>query len=195
MHAVRELQLSAARGDEAAFAELFHLYKHTLYSYLLPLTGSPQSAEDIIQDSFLTLWDTRDRLAGIENFGAYLFRMTQNRAVNLFKRMAKETLMLSELKSYPPLAEGGEADNRLILKEAEEMLYQTIHNLPPQQKLVYKLSREQGLKHEEIARHLHLSPTTVRNHIVQALRTIRKKIETRATLMILLSLLFTRFRL
>lgn len=194
IYAVRELQLFAAQGNEAAFAEIFHLYKHKLYSYLLPLTGSPEVAEDIIQDTFLKLWNNRNILGDIEDFGAYLFRMTHNLAINSFKRMAKETLVLSELQSRPQSSES-QVDNTLIFKEAAEALHQTIRSLPPQQKLVYILSREQGLKHDEIAQYLHLSPTTVRNHIVQALRTIRKKIESHATLVIALIILLTRFNL
>ena len=53
-----------------------------------------------------------------------------------------------------------------------------VATLPPRQKLVYTLSREQGLKHEEIARRLNISPATVNNHMIAALRTIRQQLGT-----------------
>ena len=176
IHTEKELLLLAAQGSEPAFTLLFNRYKHKLYSYLLSLTTSPQIAEDIIQVTFLTLWKDRASLKAIDYFNAYLFTMTRNLAINSFKRMARETAILAALQPQQNNPAATVADN-LSLKEVEQLLHQTIQSLPPQQKLIYTLSREQGLKHEDIAHQLHLSSSTVRNHIVQALRTIRKKIE------------------
>ena len=176
IHTEKELLLLAAQGSEPAFTLLFNRYKHKLYSYLLSLTTSPQIAEDIIQDTFLKLWKDRASLKAIDYFNAYLFTMTRNLAINSFKRMARETAILAALQPQQNNPAATVADN-LSLKEVEQLLHQTIQSLPPQQKLIYTLSREQGLIHEDIAHQLHLSSSTVRNHIVQALRTIRKKIE------------------
>ena len=176
IHTEKELLLLAAQGSEPAFTLLFNRYKHKLYSYLLSLTTSPQIAEDIIQDTFLKLWKDRASLKAIDYFNAYLFTMTRNLAINSFKRMARETAILAALQPQQNNPAATVADN-LSLKEVEQLLHQTIQSLPPQQKLIYTLSREQGLKHEDIAHQLDLSSSTVRNHIVQALRTIRKKIE------------------
>ena len=176
IHTEKELLLLASQGSEPAFTLLFNRYKHKLYSYLLSLTASPEIAEDIIQDTFLKLWKNRSSIEAIDHLGGYLFKTTRNLAINAFKRMSKETIILSKLQSQQNSV-NTKADDTLVVKEAEQLLYQTIQNLPPQQKLIYTLSREQGLKHEDIAHQLHLSPSTVRNHIVQALRTIRKKFE------------------
>lgn len=176
IHTEKELLLLAAQGSEPAFTLLFNRYKHKLYSYLLPLTTSPQIAEDIIQDTFLKLWKDRAGLEAIDHLGAYLFTMTRNLAINALKRIARETAILATLQPQQNNPVATVADN-LSLKEVEQLLHQTIQSLPPQQKLIYTLSREQGLKHEDIAHQLRLSSSTVRNHIVQALRTIRKKIE------------------
>lgn len=176
IHTEKELLLLAAQGSEPAFTLLFNRYKHKLYSYLLSLTTSPQIAEDIIQDTFLKLWKDRAGLEAIDHLGAYLFTMTRNLAINALKRIARETAILATLQPQQNNLVATAPDN-LSLKEVEQLLHQTIQSLPPQQKLIYTLSREQGLKHEDIAHQLHLSSSTVRNHIVQALRTIRKKIE------------------
>ena len=176
IHTEKELLLLASQGSEPAFTLLFNRYKHKLYSYLLSLTASPEIAEDIIQDTFLKLWKNRSSIEAIDHLGGYLFKTTRNLAINAFKRMSKETIILSKLQSQQNSV-NTKADDTLVVKEAEQLLYQTIQNLPPQQKLIYTLSREQGLKHEDISQQLHLSSSTVRNHIVQALRTIRKKFE------------------
>ena len=176
IHTEKELLLRASQGSEPAFTLLFNRYRHKLYSYLLSLTASPEIAEDIIQDTFLKLWKNRSSMEAIDHFGGYLFKTTRNLAINALKRMSRETIILSTFQAQQS-GKNTKADDTLVAKEAEQLLHQTIQNLPPQQKLIYTLSREQGLKHEDIAHQLHLSSSTVRNHIVQALRTIRKKFE------------------
>ncbi|MGO4288269.1 RNA polymerase sigma factor [Chitinophaga sp. RAB17] len=165
----------AAAGHEESFARLFHLHKHKLYSFLLRLTDSPEMSEDVIQDVFLKLWKDRENLVNIEQFGGYIYRMAQHQVLNAFRRMAKETLILSELNRTGNVLNTN-AEDHLNAREVQEMLKSALDKLPPKQKLVYTLSREQGLKHDEIARHLNISPSTVNNHMIAALRTIREQL-------------------
>lgn len=136
------------------------------------LTDSAELAEDVVQEVFLKLWQNRAALSGVENPGGYIFRMAQNQAVTAFRKMARETLVLAELKDtvIKPLVN---AEDALAARELETKVRQVIETLPPQQKLVYTLSREQGLKYDEIAEKLQISPGTVKNHMIQALRTLR----------------------
>lgn len=131
--------------------------------------------EDVIQDIFLKLWNDRQNLVHIEQFGSYIYKMAQHRVLNAFRRMAKETLILSELNKSGAAA-GASADDDLSVREVRERLKCALDKLPPKQKLVYMLSRDEGLKHEEIARYLNISPSTVNNHMIAALRTIRKQL-------------------
>lgn len=138
------------------------------------MTGSADMAEDIVQEVFLKLWQNRQELGAIQQFSAYLFRMAQNQAINAFKRMARETLILAELQqSVHPQPD---AADTLAARQLEETLKKLISQLPPQQQLIYLLSREQGLKHEEIAERLRIAPGTVKNHMIQALRTLRQQL-------------------
>jgi RNA polymerase sigma-19 factor, ECF subfamily len=168
----QELLRLAANGDEAAFTILFNLYKHRLYSYLLKLSGSAEMTEDVIQEIFLKLWDQRTSMGKIEQFGAYIFRMAQHRIVNSFKRSAKETLILAELRRQTK-APVSEAEDNLSAREVQLRFHEALQKLSPRQKLIYQLSRDQGLKHDEIAQRLHISRSTVNNHMILALRMIR----------------------
>lgn len=73
-------------------------------------------------------------------------------------------------------AASADAGEQLRIREVREKLQYALDHLPPKQKLVYTLSREQGLKHEEIARQLNISPSTVNNHMIAALRSIRQQL-------------------
>lgn len=175
VHIEKKLLLKAAAGHEEAFTQLFFLYRHKLYSFLLRLTESPEMTEDVIQDVFLKLWKDRENLVNIEQFGGYIYRMAQHHALNAFRRMAKEALVMAELTRTTAVA-SADADDQLNIREVREKLQYALDHLPPKQKLVYTLSREQGLKHEEIARQLNISPSTVNNHMIAALRTIRQQL-------------------
>jgi RNA polymerase sigma-70 factor (family 1) len=168
----RQLLLLTAAGNEDAFASLFHSYKDPLYSYLSRLGASAEIAEDIIQEIFLTIWDHRQSLTEVQQFRAYIFRAAQHRIINVFRRQAKETLILAELQKTSPATTSG-IEDRLTLDETQRRLLDAIDKLSPQQKLVYTLSRNQGLPHEEIAQRLHISRSTVNNHMIRALQALR----------------------
>jgi RNA polymerase sigma-70 factor (ECF subfamily) len=162
------------QGDEIAFGQLFRQYKDKLYSFILHLSGSATIAEDVLQDVFLKIWRDRHQLTNIDNFNAYLYRMAQNTAINVLRRQSREALLLTEVQRLAP--HGVQGDELLAAKEVRTALQQAINNLPPQQRKVYQLGKEQGLTYEQIAVSLGISTSTVRNHMVQALKTIREYI-------------------
>ena len=178
-----ELLELASSGNEQAFATLFHTYKKKLYGYLFRLTESNEITEDIIQEIFLKLWKDKSELVNIVQFDAYLFRMAKNQAINAFKNVARQTMLYAEYFDTQDI-EVNSTDNMIQFDETQKLLKQIIENLPPQQKLIFKLSREQYLKHDEIAEMLNLSPYTVKNHIIQALNTIKHKLKYQAAMYI-----------
>jgi RNA polymerase sigma-70 factor (ECF subfamily) len=169
-----ELITRVVQGDEIAFEQLFRQYKNKLYSFIFNLSGSATIAEDVLQDVFLKIWRDRAQLTGIDNFNAYLYRMAQNTAINVLRRQSREALLLNEVQRLAP--EGVQGHELLAAKEVQAALQQAISNLPPQQRKVYQLGQEQGLTYEQIAGSLGISTSTVRNHMVQALKAIREYI-------------------
>lgn len=173
----KELLQLSTEGDEKAFAEIFHRYKFKLYGFIYRLTQSQEMAEDIVQETFLRLWKNREQLDNIEHLSSYIFRMAQNQAITSFKRMAMETMIIRQLLTGEKEFSPSTPETELALKEMEALFRQAVDNLPPQQRKVYLLSREEGLKHEEIAERLQISRGTVKNHMIQLLRTLRSQLE------------------
>ena len=186
MESERELVELMSQGDESAFTRLFYLYKDKLYNFTLRLVNNPDIAEDIVQDIFLKLWNNRAQLSAINSFGGYVFQMAQNQSINSFRRMASETLILSELFHQQSTADLS-TEQAIHFRETQALVAAIVSKLPPQQKLVYQLSREQGLRHDEIAQQLKLAPSTVKNHLIQALHTIREQLRTHAVTLLLLA--------
>jgi RNA polymerase sigma-70 factor (family 1) len=173
-HKLQLLRLTA-QGNEEAFTALFHLYKYKLHGYILSLTDSPALTDDIVQEVFMKLWRTGIDLSAVEQPDAYIFRMAKNHAIDAFRRLARETRLLSGLKQHSTSLDSP-GSQPVEIKELERVIKRVVDALPPQQKLVYTLSREQGMKHEDIAEQLNISAGTVKNHMIQALRSIRNEL-------------------
>ncbi|NLR78088.1 RNA polymerase sigma factor [Chitinophaga eiseniae] len=166
----RELLLSLAQGEDHAFAGVFHHYRHRIYAIAFRLLGSASQAEDVVQDIFLKMWLKRGELHEISHFKAYLFTVTRNHIFTSLKLVARQQLAASELSAT---AVNEIKDAAIIHKEYEQILQRAIAQLSPQQELIYKLSKEEGLKRNEIADRLQLSPETIKVHLANAMRSIR----------------------
>lgn len=185
LHNESDLLLLASQADKEAFTTLFHLYKHKLYGYVFRLTESEMLAEDIVQDVFMKLWSNHASLKDIDNFGSYLFRMSKNHVISHFKRMAHETLIMAEICGQKPVG-CNDTQDMIAMKEVEKLLAEILEKLPSQQKTIYHLSREEGRSHDEIANLLKISSNTVKNHMVQAMSTIRMQLRRHADSMLVI---------
>lgn len=170
----RELLLRVAEGSEADFRLLFERYRGKLYHYILSITDSPESAEDTVHDVFLKIWINREKLPAIENLNAYLYMMCRNQAISGIRRMAKETLILAEIRKEQ--VQTPEGIDPLSQKEIRHFIQQAVDKLSPQQRKVFLLSRQDGLKHEQIAQEMNISISTVRTHLGKALEFLREEI-------------------
>lgn len=175
------LLTALANDDEQAFAALYHKYHQKLFYFVLNFTQSQQAAEDALQEVFVKIWAERKQLPAITNFNAWIFRVAKNHVLNGLRRMARETLILAEIARN---MNSGTEDTYAILsyKDVHAVLKAGMNELPPQQKLVMELSRDEGLKYEEIGARLNISPLTVKKHAAQALQYLREKIRRHYTL-------------
>jgi RNA polymerase sigma-70 factor (ECF subfamily) len=164
-----------ANDDEQAFKALYQKYHQKLFYFIFNFTRSQEAAEDAIQEVFVKVWSERKNLAAISNFNAWIFRIARNHVFNGLKRMAHETLILTEIAKS---MQGEQEDVYSLLnyKDIHAVLKAGMNELPPQQQLVMQLSREEGLKYEEIGQRLKISPLTVKKHAAQALQYLREKI-------------------
>jgi RNA polymerase sigma-70 factor (family 1) len=174
----RDLLRQVSEGSENAFRMIFTQYGPKLKSYVLKLSRSKETAEDIVHDVFLNIWKNRERLVDIENFDSYLFTAVRNTAHRSFKRRARETLMVAELRKADQGEAAFEGEDRITSREVQAFITEAIAKLSPQQKKIFLLSRDEGLSHDEIAQRLGIARRTVTNTITGALRSLRDDIGT-----------------
>lgn len=178
-----------SEGDELAFRVVFNHYSDRLYSYTLKLTDNEELSEEIVMDAFIKIWCNRAELSTITSFNSYLFTIVRNRAFTAIKRRSHEALIIANLSLSSSEYQDCTEDT-VSYNESRHLLNQAIEQLPPQQKLVYSMSRVEGLKYEEIADQLNLSKNTVKAHLKKALCTIRVVFANSMVLVLTISYLF-----
>lgn len=163
-----------ATGDTTAYQELFTRYWDTVFSTALLLTKSPELAEDIAQDVFTMLWEKRAELPKVDRLESYLFITARNMIYSRLRKLASQEQYLQYIKAYFTEASATGVDEQAELRELERMIQGAIQRLPSQQQKAFRLSRFEGMRHEEIAARMGVSRVTIKSYIVQAIATLRK---------------------
>lgn len=161
-----------AEGNEAAFKELFDNYKDKLYRYLLKITKFSPVAEEILTDVFVKIWVGRELLGDIQNFDHFLHKVAYNKALDFLRTVSRRRKLQEMYAERMEIEPERGADELLMDAEVCALLSNAIESLPPQRKLIYTLSREEGLTHKQIATALNLSQNTVKNSIVSSTKSI-----------------------
>jgi RNA polymerase sigma-70 factor (family 1) len=173
LHNEKQLLEKVVLGDQAAYKGLFAHYWDQVYAVALLFTKHPQLAEDMTQDVFARVWIKRATLGEVDNFNSWLFITARNLIydklrVTTFSGTYDEYLasLCNDTAALP--------DEQLEAKELEVIIHKGIHHLPPQQQTAFKLSRFQGLSHEEIAAQMGVSRESVKSYMVRSIASLRK---------------------
>lgn len=168
----RELVLRLIDGDEEAFCELYAAYKNRLLNFALKFVKSREFAEDIFQDAFTVVWQTRRFINPEASFPSYLYTITRNRILNQLRDMANEDQLKEQILSQA-IDSTDETNNHILLSDLKEIIGRALEQLTPRQREVFKMSRELQMSHKEIAEALGVSVHTVQEHISVSLKVIR----------------------
>lgn len=171
-----ELFLLISEGNKEAFRCLFDNYRNKIFSIALKFTGEKQASEDVVQEVFIKLWTNRENLPAIRNFDAYLNTMARNHLFNYLRKIAHEQAVVKKMAIVQGEQQKNEVFDGLYYKELNSLVGKAVNQLSPQQKKVYNYSRIEGLKHHEIAEAMGISTSTVKGHIVEALKHIKSAI-------------------
>jgi len=168
----KELLLKIARGDHRAFCLIFDKYQKYVFGFGRKLTRSTEQAEDIVQQIFLKIWEGRENLVEVENFEAYLNRLVRNQSFDILRRHQSHARGDAQLK-LSVTERDNSMESQMNYKETMKILDEAIQLLPDQQKRVYQLCHQDGLKYNEAASEMNISPDTVHYHMKLALKSIR----------------------
>lgn len=172
LSAEKVLLQKIAHGDEYAFKHVFELYKNSVYSFVLKFVHSKADAEEIVQDTFFTIWQRRDKLSAIEHPRNYIYTIVRNKTYDYLNQAAKNQKKLSQLWANMQ-TESNDIADLTDLRDSTMLIKNGLLQLPQLKQDIFRLSREDGLNHEQIALHVGLSKSRVKNIIVDVLKYLR----------------------
>ncbi|MBL7874168.1 MAG: RNA polymerase sigma-70 factor [Cyclobacteriaceae bacterium] len=159
-------------GNESAFEMIFKTYYQPLCRYAYSFLQDKEEAEEVVQSSFITVWDKRNDLTIETSVKAYLYRMVRNSCLNVIKHeKVKQQHVAHELAVSEVSHES--VSQKVHATELEAKISEAMKTLPEQCRLVFQLSRFEELKYQEIADQLQISVKTVENHMGKALKLMR----------------------
>ncbi|HEX7755744.1 MAG TPA: RNA polymerase sigma-70 factor [Niabella sp.] len=179
------------KGDALAYARLYDLYHARLYTFIIRFVKIPETAEDILQEVFLKLWNIRERVDSAQSLQAYLYKITRNQVFNCLKKSIRQKEIIDYVQRTTKMQTIA-GEEQLRWREYETILSDAIDCLPVQRKKVFQLCRDEGKTYDGVARELGISKNTVKEHMVLATRAIRSYVRKHIDLrsMSLLLLLF-----
>ncbi len=159
----------------SAFERIFHKYYPMIFRFIQGLLKDEGVAEDIAQEIFTKLWINRFRLAEDTSLKVYLSVLARNEALNVLKSKRVKSIVLQPDVQEPKAAELA-VDDWYNYVETSDRLMNDIEAMPPQRRMIFKMSRYENLSNMEIAIRLNLSVRTVEKHIQLALKDLRRSL-------------------
>lgn len=170
-------------GDEASFKVVYNQFYSRLFYFVSEYIPNKDLVENILQDTFLTLWEKKSKLQTDTNLNAYLYTVAKNNSLKKLRdqRYRQALFQSAPLSDFELELQAGALDkldtSEILFSEIEQIVQKTLDTLPPQCKLVFELSRFQHRKNTEIAEALHISPKTVEGHMTKAIKAFRMSLK------------------
>lgn len=161
-------------GRKSAFEQLYYRYSNRVFNVSFFLLKDTGWSEDVVQEVFVKLWENRSRLQCNQNLWTYLYVLTKRHALNKLRSVKRFNACFERMSTQLPEPENSLHD-AVVAKELTENIKKMLGSLPVQQRTAFSLSRLEGFSHREIAEQLNISPNTVKNHIVQAIKHLKNK--------------------
>jgi RNA polymerase sigma-70 factor (ECF subfamily) len=172
----REVIEQIKEGSKETFRLLFDQFGPKIYAFALSYLKNESDAEELLQEVFLKLWEVRSTLDSSKNLKSFLFKICINLIYDSIRRKNIEQVYIDYTGRNNPLS-GDNTWHEVIYNDMYDQLQQLIAAMPEQRRLIFRLSKEEGLSNEEIAVRLNLSRRTVENQLYRAISFLKDKID------------------
>ena len=167
-----EILAGLKNSDKQVFEQLFRSCYAPLCNYAAGIVSDEDEAEDIVQQTMITFWEKRETIEITTSVKSYLYRAVHNQALNKLRHDKVRRIYANDMQGFGE-QESEPASHNIVQKELQVKIADAIQLLPDQCRTVFKLSRFENLKYQEIANRLGISVKTVENHMGKALRLMR----------------------
>lgn len=176
----------ALKGDQAAFAELVELYQEKLYHMAYRMLNNRQEAEDVVQETFLRVFNNLERYNDSMKFSTWIYRIATNLCIDRLRKRKPIYSLDAESTEYEGLdgysmipSDDRTPESELLLSETQRIIHQAIDTLPPKYKTVMILRYIHELSLQEVGDVLDMPVTTIKTRVHRGREFLRKKLEHR----------------
>ncbi|WP_101690930.1 RNA polymerase sigma-70 factor [Dysgonomonas massiliensis] len=181
------------KGSSDAFERLFHRYGGKLYNFILKLSsGDTYLAEEMVQRTFIKIWDTHTQINSNKSFISYLCTIAKNMLMNEYEHQIVEFVYKEYASKYLSTHENITPDKELNRNLLEKYIDELTEKLPPARRQIFIMSKKEMLSNKEIAAKLNISESTIHTQLSKALSFMKEQLA-RYYDDILLLLLITHF--
>lgn len=181
-----QLMLAVQRGDEAAFEALFRKHVRPVVGFALSFVGSQARAEELAQEAFVRVYQTRSRYQPAARFTTWLYRIVTNLCLSDTRRVEHRVMTEPHTRGGGgevvvdagdlPDEQGQSGEERLLAHEDLDRVRDVLDRLPPQQRAALLLARVEGLSYDEVAKSLESSVSAVKSLIHRATVSMRDEL-------------------
>ena len=181
--------LALQEGSREAFDTIHMHYADHVFSFCMTQIRNRMQAQDIVQDTFMKLWEKRRDLDPNGNLRALILTIARHRIIDVFRKQVYQV----RYEDYSILSDCHESemstDRQLVYNEFVLCVERCKQHLTPREAEIFEMSREKNLSIKDIAKKLNLSPQTVKNHLTSSLKIFRSELLKGYILTLLLILL------
>lgn len=185
-----ELLLLIQKDDKIAFYNLYERYCRRLHGFVLRYIKQKEDAEEIVQEVFVKIWESRNKIDAYSSFESFLFTVAYNTTISLLRKRTNEKKYLEHIKSLQQPSNSPDLIDEIHFNELNDRVQSLLNELTPRQKEIFQLSREEGLTQAEIAKKLDISVNTVKKHMGNTLAFLKSQIDSSLTINLLFVCLF-----
>ena len=167
-----DLVVRLRNGEEVAFKIIFDRWFKKLYYFSFRYLKSKEEAEEMVQETMLQLWVTREKLDERYPVSSYLYTIVKRLSLNRLKQIASSK-SAAEHHFVNLKVTVNTTEDALSLSELKRITAEALALMPEKQQQVYRMSRNEGLSLDEIALSLGILKNTVKKHLSEALKMIR----------------------
>lgn len=182
----------AADGNQLAYGYLYTHYYARLQVAITFITQDRDETDEILQETFLRIWKTREKLLLIRSFEDYAFKVAKNLLFDQLRRKKVHLKAIHAISHQLEAADGG--DHQLVYKEYHDIATRAIDTLDPQKKEIFLLRTQEDLSFEEIAERCGIAVVTVKKHFYAAFHTLKKLLNEHGGVFTFLLILWSRGR-
>ncbi len=169
------------QGDESAFERVFKADYNRIVGFCQQFIGDQDQAKNLAQDAFVKLWLNREKIVSVNGIHSFLYTSAKTDCLNylrhdkVIRNYQDQQLQARERELNSEILETFDFD-QLEITELEKMINQSIGELPEKCRLVFTMSKINGMKNSEIAAELSISIKSVEANMTRALKTLRVKL-------------------